>query len=235
MDAVRAMEGLFQGKADGQGLGLWERGEAAEAWEMLAADRAALRLPSGEAYWLPVSDAAFQMGRFAVTVHEYDYYLNASRPAREPEFWNKQKDFPFRPVVQVSFWEAEQYCQWWSRETGRTVRLPTSDEWALAAAGLEHRKYPWGNTDPNSDSANHGYEIHHPSPVGLFPAGRTPDGLLDMAGNVWEWTATDYDRETKVVRGGSFYYNDWGLRAAVRDRDHPDDGYNYLGFRCLRE
>ena len=74
-----------------------------------------------------------------------------------------------------------------------------------------------------------------PSPVGLFPQGNTPEGVADLAGNVWEWTTSAYDRESKSVRGGSFFNAADGLRAAFRDWYPPGYRVGLLGFRLVRE
>jgi formylglycine-generating enzyme required for sulfatase activity len=137
-----------------------------------------------------------------------------------------------RPVVRVSWFDAEAYCEW------AGVRLPTEAEWARAAGGGEARQYPWGDTPPNPDLAN--YEetkIGAPSPVGLFPRGSTPDGIADMAGNVWEWSADWYDSEEKyrVLRGGSWFIPSSDLRAAVRNWFRPGSWGGNVGFRCVRE
>ncbi|WP_019632247.1 formylglycine-generating enzyme family protein [Actinomadura atramentaria] len=85
-------------------------------------------------------------------------------------------------------------------------RLPTSAEWEWMAGG-GHRRYPWGDDEPGYDGplrANlRGLGLGGPSPVGSFPDGATPDGVLDVAGNVWEWTATAVPGG-RVVRGGSY-------------------------------
>ena len=131
----------------------------------------------------------------------------------------------------MSWHEAVAYCEW-----ARTT-LPTEEQWELAARGPEGREYPWGGLEPSPEHANYrdtGIR-RAPTPVGLFPAGNTPDGISDMAGNVWEWTRSIYEKERRGVRGGSFLYFAGSLRAASRLRDGA--GYRDLsiGFRCIRE
>ena len=78
--------------------------------------------------------------------------------------------------------------------------------------------------------------VKAPTPVGMFPEGDTPEGVSDMAGNVWEWTRSDYEKEdAKCLRGASFLYDATNLRGAERSRSAPDDRNDYLGFRCVRE
>ncbi len=239
IDYVRRMDGLFEGKADGEGLDLWSRGEAAEAWELLVGDTSRLRLPGEAEYWERITES-LELGRCPVTVFEYREYLKANPGARRPDDWEAQRRFPHRPVVYVSCFEAEEYCVWLSRTQNRLIRLPTEHEWYLAAggAGDTKRGYPWGDEEPVHDRANYDYEIRHVSPVGLFPMGVPPGTKLnDMAGNVWEWTSSPWKEgyEMRVARGGSFYFSAWDLRAAFRLYGRPGGRDDDFGFRCLRE
>jgi formylglycine-generating enzyme required for sulfatase activity len=106
---------------------------------------------------------------------------------------------PNRPVVGVSWFDTMAYCKW------AGVRLPTDAEWERARRGAEGRKYPWGNEDPDPTRANYDAGPGHPTPIGLYPAGATPEGITDMAGNVWEWPDYWNDKdETQNFRGGSW-------------------------------
>jgi formylglycine-generating enzyme required for sulfatase activity len=147
----------------------------------------------------------------------------------------------------VSWCEAAAYCAW------KKVRLPTEAEWERAARGTSGRKYPWGNEEPDIERANY-YEgkVGHATPVGLYPAGATPEGVQDVAGNVWEWVADWYEAEyygnsparnpegpkagnVRVLRGGSWDDYPRFLRAAYRDRVGPGYRVGVIGFRCARE
>jgi hypothetical protein len=235
---VRQMAGLFRGEADGKGLDQWSRAEAAEAWELLALDDRRLVLPSAEEYWVTV-DGKFALGRCPVTVHEYGVYLVANSTVQGPDNWALQQRFPLRPVVRVNHHEASAYCQWWSGQTARVVRLPTDAEWLLAAAGSGRsgRGFPWGEEPPGDEHANFEMRTGRITPVGLFPTGATPEGVLDLAGNDWEWMASYYNdsKRTFSLRGGSYYSNARSLRSAVRLHFVPGDRNDVIGFRCLRE
>ena len=141
-----------------------------------------------------------------------------------------QVQHPNRPVTGVSWYEAAAYCAW------AGVRLPGEAEWEWAASGLEGREYPWGKAEPDEKRANFGMKLGNPTPVGLYPAGATPDGVADMAGNVWEWVEDWYELDKeRVLRGGSFDDDSRVLRAAIRNSFEPDSRIDIIGFRCVRE
>jgi sulfatase modifying factor 1 len=134
------------------------------------------------------------------------------------------------PVTRVSHEQAAALA----RELGG--RLPRSAEWEWMAAGPDRRSYPWGEAEWNPSLANllpagHG----GPVPVGRFPAGATPEGMLDVAGNVWEWTASAAMGDGYVIRGGSYasqpaYARSTFINAAPAGLRSPG-----LGFRVVRD
>lgn len=153
-----------------------------------------------------------------------------------------QSDFP---IAQVTWAEAEQYCQWAGK------RLPSEAEWEKAARGTDARIYPWGNTfDPALLNSAFNTNLKTTA-VGSFPTGASPCGAMDMAGNVWEWVADWYDDHyyaqslpdnptgpitgtQKVARGGGYGGTDAVMRTSERRPLYPDDYGGYLGFRCAR-
>jgi hypothetical protein len=185
----------------------------------------------------------FQIGRYPVTVEEYRRFVEDEgyRNERwwraggfaqktEPRGWDEQVQHSNRPVTGVSRYEAAAYCAWVG------ARLPSEAEWERAARGLEDREYPWGNEAPDEKRANLDMKVGSPTPVGLYPAGATPEGVADMAGNVWEWVEDWYERdEVRVLRGGSFLYAPRLLRVSNRPWLGPGDRDNVIGFRCVRD
>ncbi|WP_422366123.1 formylglycine-generating enzyme family protein [Pelagibius sp.] len=146
------------------------------------------------------------------------------------------------PVVQVSAGDAEAFC------AHHGLHLPGEEAWAFAARGPQSLRYAWGNTPPVQDGkqlvANFGTEsccapdgsdgYRRTAPVGSFPAGRSPFDLDDMAGNVWEWTASAFPSRPsqRAIRGGGWGNNPYCLRAAYRHGNPPDIGLDMVGFRC---
>ncbi len=145
------------------------------------------------------------------------------------------------PVVQVSARDAAAFCAW------HGLRLPSEAEWEFAARGTDGRRYPWGDEAPEqgpdaranfgtvaccAPDAADGYR--RTAPAGRFSRGASPFGLLDMAGNVWEWSASRFPGrpEWVMLRGGGWGNNPYCLRSAYRHGNPPDIGLDMVGFRC---
>ena len=151
---------------------------------------------------------------------------------------------PLTPVVGVSWYEAEAYCQWLTRELwkggvleGEVVRLPTEEEWERAARGTDGREYPWGE---GFDVARANLKIGQwpadgTTAVMTYSGGVSPDGVWDCSGNVWEWTSSWYrEGETRVLRGGSWaFVDERSARCAYRLSIPPSFFLDRSGFRVL--
>lgn len=177
--------------------------------------------------------------------------------AEHPVYWQREtggrwlrRDFdrwvplePHRPVIHVSWYEADAYCRWAGR------RLPTEPEWELAAAGLAKRRFPWGNDSPTARHANLDWRSMGCVDVADFPEGDSTSGCRQMIGNVWEWTSSDllpypgfvvdpYKEYSapwfgthKVLRGGCWATRSRLLRNTWRNFYRPERRDVWAGFR----
>jgi len=195
-----------------------------------------------------VSIKQFAMGKYEVTFAEYDKFAQAKGQEKpNDQGWGRGN----RPVINVSWDDAVAYAEWLSQQTGKEYRLPTEAEWEYAARAGTDTKYWWGN-DIGSNKANCsgdycGDRFEYTSPIGSFTA--NPFGLYDTAGNVWEWTCSEYENKYSgkekqcisknrarqpVVRGGSWGDRPGGVRTAYRGRfSHGARSYD-VGFRLAR-
>jgi formylglycine-generating enzyme required for sulfatase activity len=203
---------------------------------------------------------AYYIDVYEVTVGQYAKFLDAVS-TYPPPMWSTMNEPPHqnRPVVNVDWEDANNYCKWAGK------RLPTEAEWEKAARGTDGRIYPWGNDPPDPSRANYGKEKDkwnkHDAlvPVGQLKNGKSPYGVYDLAGNVWEWVNDWYDPDYyaasparnplgpksgkfKVMRGGSWDMAPENLLSARRDLNIPSttdsDSPAYRnfnsGFRCAK-
>lgn len=140
------------------------------------------------------------------------------------------------PVVLVSYADALAYAAWLSEITGRTWRLPIEAEWEKAARGTDGRRFPWGNFWNPSVLNSHDDGPFDTTPVGSFPMGASPFGLMDAAGQVFEWTDTAAGPGRKLVKGGSWDDKGCGVcRPAARHGRPEGLKHILIGFRLVSE
>jgi formylglycine-generating enzyme required for sulfatase activity len=197
--------------------------------------------------------AAFEMARYPVTNAQFQAV--AEDGYRDPRWWQDMPDdandgpaesrWPeaSHPRVEVSWYEAVDFCRWLSHRLGFEVRLPTELEWQQAATGGDPRNvYPWGPAWDAARCNSAEGALNRTTAVGLYPAGTSPPGVLDLAGNIWEWCLNKYEKPTELridwraVRGGSWDLTwTWGAcRAPPRDSLQPGDRDDGVGFRVVR-
>lgn len=163
-----------------------------------------------------------------------------------PYYWHSiELSNPIVPIVGVSWFEAEAYCNWLSKKIvavpdGYAIRLPREDEWERASRGSDGREYPWGEGFDKAaantwDSDSTGTGLGGTTAVCTFPQGVSPEGAWDMSGNVWEWTSSWYDEDKKyrVVRGGSWIGYQWFARSSFCNWSIPLMFNDDLGFRVV--
>ena len=212
----------------------------------------------------------FRIGRFPVTVLEYKQFVDAGGYKKNEYWqaggfgatalgddWKTQLEHLTWPVVNVSWHEAMAFASWASSvllTAGKqgVVRLPTEAQWERAARGTDGRRYPWGNRPaPDETLANFGMKVGHPTPVGVYERGASQEGVLDLAGNVWEWCEDDWHgsyasaptnggawvddprNALRVLRGGSWFGVPGVCRSACRDFLHPGRRFDRFGFRVV--
>lgn len=140
------------------------------------------------------------------------------------------------PVVLVSYDDARAYAEWLSRETPYWWRLPTESEWEKAARGADGRRFPWGDAFEPKRLNSHDAGPFDTTPVGRFPAGASPYGMLDAAGQVFEWTATAAGADRYIVKGGSWDDKGCGIcRPAARHARPANLKHILIGFRLVRD
>jgi len=202
--------------------------------------------------------SAYFMNAYEVTNQQYELCVQTG-VCQEPVYNNSytrdsyynNPSYSNFPVVAVTWYEANQYCEWVGG------RLPTEAEWEKAARGSSLSAYPWGDDNPNCELANSynnltaDYCTGDTAEVGSYPAGVSPYGVHDMAGNVWEWINDWYSPnyyanspyenpvgkdtgEHKMIHGGSWNYSWVKLRIAYNSNHHPNERNLSFGFRCVR-
>lgn len=190
-----------------------------------------------------VNVAGFWIMRTEVTNEQYRRCVDASACTEPKNRHWLDRLYADHPVTDVDWHQAQDYAQW------AGGRLPTESEWEKACRGTDARTYPWGESAPREEMANFDGNVGDTTPVGWYtPLGFPPYGLADMAGNVWEWTSSQYraypysatdGRENpdgdanRTVRGGSWNYFDRAVRCAYRDYLNPKYGVNDTGFRIV--
>ncbi len=201
-----------------------------------------------------VTIEAFEMAAYQVRNRDFALFLRATGHPSPPNWGQSHFDDPEFPVVSVSWFEAQKYCEWLTNSAGRPYRLPTEAEWERAArGGQEAWLYPWGNDEPQARAdyrERWGGEVAGPLPVGR---GRpNPFGIYDLCENVHEWCADwfqmDYyaqspehnptgpaSGERRASRGGSWRHHIKVSRVAARSSIPPAFQYADYGFRVVRE
>jgi formylglycine-generating enzyme required for sulfatase activity len=200
----------------------------------------------------------FYLARVPVTNAQYAAFVqSAGYPS--PEHWPDGNPPPGKeehPVVNASWYDALAYCRWLSQLSGRSYRLPSEAEWEKAARGEKGRLYPWGDAWDAGRCNSKESGRDDTTPGGAFPLGASPYGLLDMAGNVYQWTLSLWGRDIKepafgypydpadgreeleadqgvlrVLRGGAYFYDARYARTAHRVKSYPDYRVRTRGFR----
>jgi hypothetical protein len=200
-----------------------------------------------------ISIASFRIDRFEVTNAEYADFLNSIKHHYDKEgkklydidshfsliFVDKDKyrvkpGMEKKPVTKVTWFGADAYCKCYGK------RLPTEQEWEKAARSIDGRNYPWGNEFPTREHANFYYENFYIKPsdrivlenVDSFERGKSPYGIYNMAGNVFEWTSSKDDKGRFILRGGDWSSQPEQIKTTYRYYLNPNETNYTIGFRC---
>ena len=197
---------------------------------------------------------AFEIAKYPLTNLQYRVFLDMNPDHPKPPGWRK-RTYPagkdHHPVVGISWGEATACAAWLSRDTGREFRLPTEAEWEKAARGTDGRRYPWGNEFDSGRCNTEEGSTGNTTPVDAYATGASPYGVMDMAGNVWEWCADWYDSayyekdenrnpggpekgESRVARGGSWRLLQDNARCSYRSDSPPGLRSPNIGVRFSR-
>lgn len=207
----------------------------------------------------------FQIAKYPITVAQYQIFMNdkgydiekywtewgwewrQQNKINMPQYWGDkfyQRFFNSNyPIVGVSWYESVAFCCWLSEKADENILLPTEQQWQRAAQGDSNWVYPWGNqSDVSRCNSSAKSNSRNTTPVMQYPSGKSPYGVMDMVGNVWEWTLTEYNKVKEinptdpigpVKKGGS-----WGgqdiLSVDYRDNSSPFDRNTFIGFRIVR-
>ena len=201
----------------------------------------------------------FHLARYPITNAQFQSFIDAGG-YREDAWWTglaeridapgqPDWDEPNAPRETVSWYEAVAFCRWLGNRLGYPISLPTEQQWERAARGTQGFEYPWGNgyqsgyANCNETAERSGpYEVARTTAVGIYPQAGSPEGVLDLAGNVWEWCLNEDSApqntevsgtQARVLRGGSWLFSPWNCRAAHRFDSGPGIRYWYGGFRVF--
>ncbi|MDQ6986946.1 MAG: SUMF1/EgtB/PvdO family nonheme iron enzyme [Mariprofundaceae bacterium] len=203
-------------------------------------------LPTYRIQKTPVTQQAY--AEFVKQSHHPPPFVDAAtwasyrllHPYRRAQSYNWKDGMPppdktMHPVVLVSVEDAEAYAVWLAHKTGRKIRLPTANEWEKAMRGTDGRLYPWGNEYDAARLNNADKGPFATMPVASFPEGASAYGVLDGAGQVYEWTASRQNKARRIVKGGS--WDDFGgiCRPAASHSRPENLKHILIGFRLLEE
>ncbi|GJL77227.1 MAG: hypothetical protein NPINA01_02160 [Nitrospinaceae bacterium] len=181
-----------------------------------------------------IHPSAFYLDRLEITVEQYKIFDNRY----DEKLFTDGKECPKCPAMGIDWTGAHQYCLWAGK------RLPTEAEWVAAASGESGNLWPWGNTFSSERANLWGNDDGslQAAPVGSYPQGASPYGLLDMTGNVWEWVSTAFlpSRQgpeappLRIIKGGGWTSDKQSARISFRNVVYPSMKNPTVGFRCAQ-
>jgi tetratricopeptide (TPR) repeat protein len=208
---------------------------------------------------------AFRISKYPITNAQYQAFIDAEDGYNDARWWNfsdeadkwhfyhpkppsSRSDDDEHPRVNVSWYDARAFCNWLSYKLDMDITLPSEEEWQRAAQGDDNRLYPWGNQFRPEMCNGRTSRIGRLTPVKRFEKGKSPFNVVDMAGNMWEWTLSGHadngdgtlepamkqdEVVYRIVKGGSYDSTYERLRCRYRVIFHPNSHFGTIGFRVV--
>lgn len=202
----------------------------------------------------------FRMTKYPITNGQYQFFIDSEDGYCNPEWWQfssfartwrakhpQPQPSSFkgneRPREMVSWYDAMAFCRWLSAKTGMNLTLPTQAQWQRAAQGDDNRQYPWGNTFDKDNANTRESQIRMSTIVMRYPQGASPYGVMDLAGNLWEWCLNSRgehhspvditNNKKRAVQGGSFVSDYQRSQISFHYYLNPQTFYGSIGFRVV--
>ena len=237
-----ATEGEYLWARDGSVMVFVPEGPFQQGSEAGDSDEQPVRTVHLSAFYIDKYEVTWKQWRLSGLPLPKDIDGGPIKPSKP--FWGRGDELP---VTYIDWHDAMSYMEWVGK------RLPTEAEWEKAARGSDGRTFPWGNEPPTFEQAiwnDHPIGKESPASVSCCPEGASPYGLINMAGNAFEWCQDWYDSKYyrrapdrdpvnlepgrhRVMRGGSFVFEAEDLRSSLRNRQYPEEGQDYVGFRSV--
>ncbi len=201
----------------------------------------ALLIPAGS-YFISDSDqkqeepTEFRISKNLITNSDFYQYVDDTSSHKKFPLHEQIREishFDDFPVVNLDWYQVLNYCKWLGEKTSLNIDLPTERQWERAARGFDGSLYPWGDFYEPERSPSLDAQSMSAVPIGSYLTGASQFGVLDLTGNVWQWTKDKTQSEEIVLKGGCWLDAAWGLRTNRFLLADPNLATNTTGFRFV--